>query len=66
LVHELESLSQQYPVAIGGHGAESIAHLLKQGRAELIRDLEALHMRLARLNSLHMNQLFKKPDSSHI
>jgi hypothetical protein len=40
--------------------------LLKQGRAELIHDLEALHMRLARLNSLHVNRLFQKPDSSHI
>ena len=44
--HELESLSQHYAVAIGGHGAESIAHLLKLGRAELIHDLEALHIRL--------------------
>ncbi|HSA63588.1 MAG TPA: MerR family transcriptional regulator [Nitrospira sp.] len=66
LVHEWVSLSQHYAVAIGGHGAESIAHLLKSGRTELIHDLEALHIRLARLNSLHMNQLFKKPDSSNI
>jgi methanogenic corrinoid protein MtbC1 len=58
LVDELESLSRQYPVAIGGRGARSIAHMFKQSRVELIDDFETLHIRLASLNSSHGNRTF--------
>jgi methanogenic corrinoid protein MtbC1 len=46
LMHELESLSTQWPVGIGGQGALRIQHLLKIRKIELLDDLTALHNRL--------------------
>src|SRR5690348_13162233 len=45
LMHELESLSTQWPVGIGGQGALRIHHLLKSMKIELLDDLTALHNR---------------------
>jgi MerR family transcriptional regulator, light-induced transcriptional regulator len=54
LVHELESLSTQWPVAIGGHGARAIEHFLEHSKIELLDDLTALHSRLMILLSTRL------------
>ena len=54
LMHELESLSTQWPVGIGGQGALRIQHLLKSRKIELLDDLTALHNRLTILLSNRM------------
>ena len=53
-LHELESLSAQWPVAVGGHGAHAIGHLLRKSKIELLDDLTALHSRLMILVSNKM------------
>lgn len=55
LMHELESLSTQWPVAIGGQGARAIEHrLLHERKIELLDDLTALHNRVMTLVSNRM------------
>lgn len=55
LMHELESLSTQWPVAIGGQGARAIEHrLLHERKIELLDDLPALHNRVMTLVSNRM------------
>ncbi|HEU4505875.1 MAG TPA: cobalamin B12-binding domain-containing protein [Nitrospira sp.] len=55
LMHELESLSTQWPVAIGGQGARAIEHrLLHERKIELLDDLTALHNRVRTLVSNRM------------
>ena len=55
LMHELESLSTQWPVAIGGQGARAIEHrLLHERKIELLDDLTALHNRVITLVSNRM------------
>jgi methanogenic corrinoid protein MtbC1 len=46
LLRELESLSVQWSVAMGGQGACAIEHLLRGSRIELLDDLTALYSRL--------------------
>jgi len=46
LLRELESLSVQWSVAIGGQGACAIEHLLRGSKIELLDDITALHSRL--------------------
>ncbi len=53
-LHELESLSAQWPVAVGGNGARAIEHLLQKGKIELLDDFTALHSRLMILISNKM------------
>ncbi len=54
LMHELESLSTQWPVAIGGQGARAIEHLLHNKKIELLDDLASLQNRLMILLSNRM------------
>lgn len=55
LMHELEILSTQWPVAIGGQGARAIEHrLLHERKIELLDDLTALHNRVMTLVSNRM------------
>jgi methanogenic corrinoid protein MtbC1 len=55
LMHELEILSAQWPVAIGGQGARAIEHrLLHERKIELLDDLTALHNRVMTLVSNRM------------
>ena len=51
LLQELEALSAQWPIAVGGQGARMIKHLLQGGHIEFIDNLTALHSRLMRLAS---------------
>ena len=53
LLHGLRTLSQHWPVAIGGQGACAMEHLLENTGIELLDDLGALHNRLANLLSTH-------------
>jgi len=46
LLRELESLSVQWSVAMGGQGACAIEHLLRGSKIELLDDITALHSRL--------------------
>lgn len=46
LVDKLDSLSQQWPLAVGGQGARAIEPLLRTSKIELLDDLTALHSRL--------------------
>lgn len=54
LLHELESLTAQWTVAIGGPGAHAIEHLLRESKLELLDDFTALHSRLSILFSTRM------------
>jgi methanogenic corrinoid protein MtbC1 len=54
LMHELESLSTQWPVAIGGQGARAIEQFLAHSKIELLDDLTALHSRLMILLSTRL------------
>ena len=54
LVDKLDSLSQQWPLAVGGQGARAIEPLLRTSKIELLDDLTALHSRLMILLSNRM------------
>ena len=53
LLHGLRTLSQRWPVAVGGQGACAMEHFLENTSIELLDDLGALHTRLANLLSTH-------------
>lgn len=53
LLHGLRTLSQRWPVAVGGQGACAMEQLLEHTGIELLDDLGALHNRLANLLSTH-------------
>ncbi|MBH0191223.1 MAG: cobalamin B12-binding domain-containing protein [Nitrospira sp.] len=53
LLHQLQPIALRWPVAMGGQGAEVLEHLLEHGKVEVLRDLAALHNRLASLLSMH-------------
>ncbi|MBH0198887.1 MAG: cobalamin B12-binding domain-containing protein [Nitrospira sp.] len=53
LSHQLQPIALRWPVAMGGQGAEVLEHLLEHGKVEVLRDLAALHNRLASLLSMH-------------
>lgn len=53
LLHQLQRIALRWPVAMGGHGTEALAHLLENSKIEILRDLPALHNRLASLLSMH-------------
>jgi MerR family transcriptional regulator, light-induced transcriptional regulator len=53
LLHNLRTLSQRWPVALGGNGACALEPLLENTGIELLDDLGALHNRLANLVSTH-------------
>jgi methanogenic corrinoid protein MtbC1 len=50
---ELKQLATQWPLAVGGQGAEVLEHLLEHSKVEVLHDLAALHNRLASLLSMH-------------
>ncbi|MBM4127630.1 MAG: cobalamin B12-binding domain-containing protein [Nitrospira sp.] len=52
LLHQLQRIALRWPVAMGGQGTEALAHLLENGKVEILRDLPALHNRLASLFSI--------------
>ncbi|MBA5868010.1 MAG: MerR family transcriptional regulator [Nitrospira sp. CR1.3] len=54
LLEELEQIATRWPVAIGGHGARVIEHLLQGGKIELLDDLDMLHNRLIALVTARM------------
>ncbi|HSA61784.1 MAG TPA: cobalamin B12-binding domain-containing protein [Nitrospiraceae bacterium] len=54
LLQDLEPIATRWPVAVGGHGARVIEHLLHGGKIELLDDLTALHSRLMILVSNRM------------
>lgn len=53
LLHQLQPIALRWPVAMGGQGTEALAHLLENSKIEILRDLPALHNRLASLLSMH-------------
>jgi MerR family transcriptional regulator, light-induced transcriptional regulator len=53
LLHNLRTLSQRWPVAVGGKGACALEPLLENTGIELLDDLGALHNRLTNLLSTH-------------
>ncbi len=53
LLRQLQPIALRWPVAMGGQGAEALEHLLERGKVEVLRDLAALHNRLASLLSMH-------------
>ncbi len=46
LLHSLEPISSRWPVAIGGHGARAVSHLIGSRRIEVLDDITALNARL--------------------
>jgi MerR family transcriptional regulator, light-induced transcriptional regulator len=54
LLQDLEPIATRWPLAMGGHGALVIEHLLRGGNIELLDDLTALHNRLMILVSTRM------------
>ena len=54
LLQELEPIATQWPVAVGGHGARVVEHLLHGSTIELLDDFTALHSRLMILISNRM------------
>jgi MerR family transcriptional regulator, light-induced transcriptional regulator len=57
LLDDLRTLSQRWPVAVGGQGACAMEHLLEHTGIKLLDDLGALHSRLANLLSTHQRAL---------
>ena len=57
LLHGLRTLSQRWPVAVGGKGACAMEPLLENTGIALLDDLGALHNRLTTLLSTHQQAL---------
>jgi methanogenic corrinoid protein MtbC1 len=53
LLDQLQPIALRWPVAMGGQGTEALEHLLENSKVEVLRDLAALHTRLASLLSRH-------------
>jgi MerR family transcriptional regulator, light-induced transcriptional regulator len=54
LLQALTSLTARWSVAIGGHGAQAIEHLIQSTKIEFLDDLSALHSRLMTLVATRM------------
>ena len=51
LLLQLQPIALRWPVAMGGQGTKVLEHLLENSNVEVLRDLSALHNRLANLLS---------------